>query len=229
MFSSITGIQEVKAGSKIKDLIHDGPLHQYSIDFYINRDKGIVRRWNVFSQGKRSTLVNYLFGKLLWDELNRFEKTIFFNLSEITSDFTIYNTLKAIVLGTSKKDVRKRLENGSFLGLNYISKDRYLMIKHRVNFFFLAEEVSLRRVTKYSGYTKHYKDKGSLRPHIETYVSPSTVFFTNISERTVIEYLTVGKIPFFQGEGVFYPEDANKQKRKSKKNEVKVSVNEENE
>lgn len=212
--NSIQGIQEFPPGFKIKDLIHSGPLHQYHIVFYINREKGILRRWTVFSQGKRSTLINYLFGKLLWDELNSFERTIFFNLPEVTTDFTICNTLKAITLGTFKRKLRKNLEKGAFLGLKFISRKQYLGIKGRVNFFFLLEEVNLRRITKYSGYTKHYKDKGSLRPHVETYVSKPEGIFTNISERIILEYLTVGKIPFFQGE-VIYPEEAKKQKRKT--------------
>jgi hypothetical protein len=175
-----------------------GPLISYHIVKSINREKRTLRRWTVFSQGKRSTLVSYLFGKLLWDELNTQEREVFWYLSEITKDTTIYLSLKALVLGTSKRDLRKRLETSPFKQLKSISRQSYLSIKGRVNFFFLEEEVNLRSVPKYSGYTKHYKDKGSLRPEREI-ISEIFEPCVDVSEDILLHYLTVGEIPLFGG------------------------------
>jgi len=164
-------------------------------------------RWLCFSKGKRRTLLKYLFGKLIWDELSNFERTVFFTLQEVTEDFTIYLSLKALILGTNRRDLRKRLENGHFLGFWFVTRQQYLSIAGEVDFFLIREELHPRRTTKYSGYTKHYKDKGSLRPHVETYVPETDEPIESIPDKLMLEYLTVGKIPFFQGEGIGYPED----------------------
>lgn len=202
-----SGIFLVSNFSEVKDLIRKGPLHRYPIVIEVNRDKGTIRRWLCFSKGKRRTLLRYLFGKLLWDELSNFERRVFFSLEEVTKEFTIYLSLKALILGTTRRDLRKRLENGSFLGFWTITRQQYLGIKGEVDFFLIEEELHPQRTPKYSGYTKHYKDKGSLRPHVETYVPETDDLFESIPEKLLLDYLTVGKIPFFQGEGIGYPEE----------------------
>lgn len=179
-----------------------GPMIKYHIVRSVNRNTGVLRRWTVFSQGKRRTLVSYLFGKVLWDELNTFENNVFWSLKEIVEDQTIYLSLKAMILGVPKRLLRERLKNGEFLGLNYISRQQYLTVKGRVNFFFLEETVNLRRTTKYSGYTKHYKDKGSLRPEREEILSEMFEPLNDVSDETILEYLTVGEIPLFGGRSV---------------------------
>lgn len=184
-----------------------GPLHSYHIVKSVDREKGLLRRWTVFSEGKRSTLTKYLFGKLLWDELNIAEKSVFWHLREITSDTTIYLSLKALVFGVSKKLLRKRLESGSFLGFNFITRQQYLSIKGRVHFFLIEETVNLRKVPKFSGYTKHYKDKGSLAPEREDYLSESFEPLSDVSEEIMLRYLTVGEISLFGGLVVLPDED----------------------
>jgi len=203
----LSGVFLVPNFSEVKDLIRKGPLHRYPIVISVDRDKGTIRRWLCFSKGKRRTLLRYLFGKVIWDELTTFERRVFFSLKEVTEDFTIYLSLKAMILGTSRRDLRKRLENGSFLGFWAISRQQYLSIKGEVDFFLIEEELHPQRTPKYSGYTKHYKDKGSLRPHVETFVPETDGLFEDISDKLKLEYLTVGKIPFFQGDRIGYPED----------------------
>lgn len=188
-----------------------GPLLQFSIVKSVNRETGILRRWTVFSQGKRSVLVKYLFGKLLWDELNKEEAKIFWNLSEITTNVSIYLCLKALAFGTEKQLIRKRLEflNGKF-GILFVTRQQYLTIKGRINFFFMEETVSLRRVPKFSGYTKHHKDKGSLGPEREIALSEVLEPIVDVSEELFWIYLTVGKISLFGGEYSFPDDDSNK-------------------
>lgn len=183
-----------------------GPLLSYPIVQSINRETSVLRRWIVFSQGKRSTLIRYLFGKLLWDELNKFEKEILFNLPEVTNDITIFLSLKALNLGTSKRDLRKRLEQSPFPDLYFISRQSYLSIKGCVKFFFKFEEISVRKTRKFSGYTKHYKDHGSLGIEREFYFSDTLEPYENVSEEILFHYLTVGEIPLL-GREVRYPDE----------------------
>jgi hypothetical protein len=187
-----------------------GPLLSYHIVKSIDREKGVCRRWTVFSQGKRSVLVHYMFGKLLWDNLNSNESKIFWHLSEITNNISIYLSLKALALGIDKKLLRKRLE---FLhekfGLEFVTRQQYLTIKGRVNFFFLEELVNLRRVPKFSGYTKHHKDQGSLGPEREDELSEILEPVVDVSEDFFWTYLSVGKISLFGGECSF-PDETSK-------------------
>jgi len=183
-----------------------GPLKQYQIVQSINREKGTLRRWIVFSQGKRSTLVKYLFAKLLWDELNSYERMILFSLSEVTRDITIFLSLKALNLGIPKVKLRERLRNSPFQELKFISRQSYISIKGRVNFFFYEEEINLRKTPKYSGYTKHYKDKGSLAPEKEEIFSEVLEPYENVEEEILLNYLTVGEFSLFGG-SILIPEE----------------------
>jgi len=205
----LSGIYTVTKPSEVLTSFR-GPLIKYQVMKSIDYEQGTYRFWTVFSQGKRSTLVKYLFGKLLWDELNRFERDLFFRLPEITENKTIYLSLKALVLGVTKRDLRRRLEQGSFLNLSFPSRQQYLSIKGRVNFFFMEEQVHLRSVTKYSGYTKHYKDKGSLRHERVDYYSEIFDPTSNISDEVILTYLTVGDIPFFEGRVLHLEQVPNK-------------------
>jgi len=151
-----------------------------------------------------------MFGKLLWDNLNSNESKIFWHLSEITNNISIYLSLKALALGIDKKLLRKRLE---FLhekfGFEFVTRQQYLTIKGRVNFFFLEEVVNLRRVPKFSGYTKHHKDQGSLGPEREDELSEILEPVVDVSEDFFWTYLSVGKISLFGGECSF-PDETSK-------------------
>lgn len=188
-----------------------GPLLSYHVVKSINRETGLLRRWTVFSQGKRSVLVRYLWGKLLWDELNQREVNIFWNLSEITTYTPIYLCMKALALGISKKLIRKRLEflNTQF-DFGFVTRQQYLSIKGQVNFFFLEETITLRKVPKFTGYTKHYKDKGNLGSEREYYLSEILDPVIDISEEFYWKYLSVGDISLFRGSAVYPDENPRK-------------------
>lgn len=177
-----------------------GPLFQYFIVKSIDRNTGLLRRWAVFSNGKRPTLVRFLFGKWLWDELKESEMNMFWHLSEITDDFTINSSFRARKFGISKKDIRKRLEqfNKLYSLEFFITRQQYLTLKGRGNWFFKEETVSLRKVPKYSGYTKHYKDKGTLGTQREYYLSENEESFVDVNKSSLLfEFLTVGTIGNF--------------------------------
>lgn len=196
-----------------------GPLIQFQIVKSIDRNKGFIRRWTVFSNGKRSTLVRLLFGKLLWDELNRKESDVFWNLSEITTNLTIYLSLKALALGVDKRLLRERLEKGEKLfSLDFISRQQYLTLKGRSNNFFIEETVSLRRTPKFSGYTKHHKDKGSLGTRRDDYVSEILEPIRDVSEKetVIFRFLSIGEISFFDGEAILSPDELQVERNRKK-------------
>jgi hypothetical protein len=155
-----------------------------------------------------------LFGKLLWDELNAMEKRILFCLPEVTNDLTIFLSLKALNLGVPKRHLRSRLEKSPFPELWFISRQQYLSLKGSVHFFFKFEEINIRKVKKYSGYTKHYKDKGSLGIEREFYLSDLMDPYENVSEETLLLYLSVGKFSLLGGV-VHYPDDGPREPKRT--------------
>jgi hypothetical protein len=190
-----------------------GPLISFPIVKSLDREKGLLRRWIVFSQGKRPALVKYLYGKLLWDELNRLELDIWWHLREITEDISIYLSLKALVLGTPKRDLRKRLLESPFPELWVPTRQQYLSVKGQVSFFLKEETLTLRRIPKFKTYTKHYKDKGSLGIDREYYFPEILEPYENVSEEILLKYLTVGEFSLFRGE-VPYPDEEPKSSKR---------------
>jgi len=109
--------------------------------------------------------------------------------------------MKALALGIDKKLLRKRaLTLKKLTGFDFPSRQTYLTIKGRVNFLLMEETISLRKVPKYSGYTKHYKDKGSLGPEKEEILSEILEPDVNISDEILWHFLSVGDISLFGGE-----------------------------
>jgi len=205
---NLRGIKLVSTQSEVFTSFR-GPLFHYPIMRSIDRNNGVIRRWVCFSNGKRPTLPQYLFGKWLWDELNSLENLIFYSLPEVTKEPSIYLSLKSRkTFGVPKKLLRERLIRGEFLGLKGITRQQYLTLKGRVDYFFKEETISTRKTVKYSGYTKHYKDKGSLRKtERDYYISEVVDPFVGVNEEILLEFLTVGTISLSYGRIIFPEED----------------------
>lgn len=199
-----------------------GGFRRYTIVRSIDREKGLLKRWTILSPGRLDALVRYLWGKWLWDELSQEEYAIFLSMDIIFKAPTIYLSLKAKLFGVSKKDIRHRLETlHNLMGTVYVSREQYLSIKANCTFFFVEEDRPLASVPKYSGYTRHYRDQGSLskiRPDmVSDFVEvPSFVD----QDRLIFEFLTVGEIISSSGQVFFLPEDDSKKNRNGKKNQV---------
>jgi len=143
------------------------------------------------------------------------ERTIFWYLSEVTQDTTMFLSLKAPNLGVPKTLLRERLSKSPFPELKFITRQQYISIKGRVNFFFYEEEINLRKTPKYSGYSRHHTDKGSLALGREEILSEVLEPYENVEEEILLQYLTVGSFSLFGGE-ILYPDDGPKSpKRKN--------------
>jgi hypothetical protein len=193
---------------------------EFTIERNIDRNKGISWRWNVLSLGRRSILVDYLWGKFLWDELTKFEKEVFFTLPEITKEKSIYLGLKALAFGISKSEIRERLEYLSNFGfIKFITRQQYLSIKGQVKFVFIEEKFTLQKSPKYSGYTKHYKDKGTLTKVKPEMISELTeYYYDENNDELLFHFLTVGDIILLSQWMYFLPDDGPKKVRNSDTN-----------
>lgn len=72
----------------------------------------------------------------------------------------------------------------------------------------MEEQVNLRRVPKFSGYTKHHKDKGTLGPERD-FLSDIFDPISDVSEEVLFRYITVGEFSLFGGV-YLHPEDGPK-------------------
>jgi len=138
---------------------------------------------------------------------------VFWHLPEITNDITIFLSLKALNLGTSKRDLRRRLESSPFPELQGISRQQYLSVKGQVSFFLKEETLTLRSVPKFKTYTKHYKDKGSLGPDREYYFSDVFEPYEKVSDEILLQYLTVGEFSLFGG-SASHPDEGQKRPKR---------------
>lgn len=199
-----------------------GPLIHFSIVESIDRTNGVLRRWNVFSSGKRSTLVRHLKGKWLWDNLNMEEARIFWLLPEILKDPVFAALLRAYANGVSKKILRERLETCP-IQINFVTRQQYLSRKGRLNLILTKETISLRKTPKYSGYTKHYKDKGSLGSAREYNVLTEVLdTSSNVNEDLLYTWFTVGEFSLFSGDVILRPDETQKGRNSENINEFET-------
>lgn len=168
-----------------------GGLHQYRIVISKDQEHSVVRTWTVLSNGKRSKLKSYILGKLLWDELSKVEWEVVWNNPSILRDTTLFLLLKARNQGISRKILRRNLALlHQFTKMNFITRQQYLGMKGQFRAFIVDEQHQVVPTKKYSGYTKHYKDKGSLRPYRDE-ISEKIIDSTNeVSEEILFSLLT---------------------------------------
>jgi len=175
--------------------------------------KGVGSRWLVRSSGRRSTVVNFLFLKWLWDELSSQELKFMFNLPEFFKDPRFESSFRARAYGTPKKEIRERLNKYlSLIGEHPFDYERYRGMR---GLFLLLElqEFYFPPTPKFSGYTRHHKDKGSLRSRSE---DPLELFtFEEKVDRFEFWFhlLSVGEVRSTIRNVYLFPEESSKKKR----------------
>lgn len=139
-------------------------FHSYSITISEDREKRIRRYFSVISSGKRNKLFSLLFNKWLWDELTKSECTLLYHLPEFFKSEVAMSAFRALQQNP-KIEVRKRiLKLDALIGLPIVlnHKSYYGLLNNLLISVSIGEK-KFPRTIKYSGYTKHYKDRGSLR------------------------------------------------------------------
>lgn len=124
---------------------------------------GVLKRWIVYSVGKRSSLIRHLFLKLIYDELTKEEMNLLLSFNESTSNKSIYFAILAKRRKIPRKIVRKVLETVQIDKTKLPTRNEYLSSK--ISFTIKSEtSPSIEKPKPYRGYSRGYKDgKGSKR------------------------------------------------------------------
>jgi hypothetical protein len=85
-----------------------GGFKTFSVSTSTNREKGTEDRLLVYSQGSRAVVVEYLWLKLLWDELTREEMKLFIMLPEVLNSEIKIGALRALLI-KPKRFIRNKL------------------------------------------------------------------------------------------------------------------------
>jgi hypothetical protein len=144
-----------------------------------------------------------MFAKWLWDELSAEEFQLFINLPGVISIPEVFVALKLRANQISKKEIREFLMNWrNHLALGYVlDRQQYLSLKGQLKIFIIDEEFTLRKSAKYSGYTRHFKDKGTLKKEHPEFSFEKAEPFLNVKIKEelimeVWEYSVSGITPF---------------------------------
>jgi hypothetical protein len=149
----------------------------------------------------------------LWDELTSQELRFFLNLPEFFKTPLFEASFKARAYGVPKKEIRDKLIGLSALeGTHPFTYERYRGMR---GLYLLLElqEVTFVPTPKYSGYTRHYKDKGSLRSEE---ILPDEMFSYDEKVDKVnffFSLLSVGYVHTATGVVVSTPDESSKKKR----------------
>lgn len=192
---------EISNRSVVRHHIPRQGIHEFYVPINIDRTNGVSEFWLFFSKGKKSTLIDYLIGKLLWDELSKLEAEILLLLPESTK-FPFYNILKSIKV-RGKKLTRERYNIAApKLGQSTFTRQQYLSLSGQSIFLLLRIKRTYPKTAKYSGYVKGYRDHGTLRlDKVEIYPDPER-YSINVEEILDL-LLTVEEFP----QGYILPED----------------------
>lgn len=150
--------------------------------------------WNVISSGKRSTLFKYLTLKWLWEELTSAELKYLLDLPELfsSSGKELLACMRMLANGFSKSEIRTRLNKyRQLLGLKPLTAEMFKSMK-QIKFFLQEKELRVPPTKKYSGWTRHHNDHGSLG--LDRLCGPE-INMDYISEEIDLYFLlSVGKI-----------------------------------
>jgi len=185
---------------------------------------GEVVGWHVLSSGRRSTLFKFLFLKWLWDELTFQEFKFITNLPEFFSSEEFVACTRVLASGLPKKEIRTRLNNFRKLrGLKPLSHERYRAMKRGFVFSLVEYTFSPLPTKKYSGWTRHHKDHGTLG---RVLLEPMPSVFTETFEIDLFKVLSVGNVKILNTVFSLSPDDDSKESKQSKKKPMKFTENE---
>lgn len=185
-----------------------GGFRTFKITVSTNLQRGVAERFLILSSGRLGTIVRTLFGKWLWDELTKEELEFFLTLPGVMTEPTIIACLRARSQGIPKSLLRKRLGLIPFL-VSFPSRSQYVSLKGQLFLSVLRQEVILSKTQKYSGYSRHHNDKGSMNPFsLEDNFSLPEEFVPSLKskEELILDFLTTGESYFFAGGSLYNPE-----------------------
>lgn len=178
--------------------------------------------WYVISSGKRPTLFKYLFLKWLWDELTFHEWKFVLNLPEFFSSEEFVACARALASRQPKTVIRTRLNNFRILrGLKPLSEIKYRSMKRNMAYTLVEYTYSPLSTKKYSGWTRHHNDHGSLGRII---LDPLPSEFTEKLEIDLFNILTVGEVKILNTVFSLSPDDVSKETKRKTRRTMKTTV-----
>jgi hypothetical protein len=135
-----------------------GGFKTFTVSISINREKRVESRFCVFSQGSRNKVFEYLWLKLLWDELSRLEIQLVM-LSELNSNlkFSILKSINSHGKVHTRNRLLKLFPEGTY------SRERYQGFK-RLDVEIYEFQRNLPKTPKFSGWIRSASAIGSKRP-----------------------------------------------------------------
>lgn len=178
----------------LKRFRHRG-FRKFLVSYSIDQEKLVLRYFSVISSGKRNKLLKLLFNKWIWDELSQEEYSLLFSLPEFFQHKVVMSAFRALQL-VSKKILRERIKKlDSLIGIDiFLDHNSYYGMLGNLLISFSKGERKLPRTQKYSGYTRHYKDHGSLR--IGSFEEPLSLSEDEFCEENFFYEYFVGMIVF---------------------------------
>jgi hypothetical protein len=161
-----------------------------------NRETGIESRLLVYSQGSRAKVVQYLWLKLIWDELTKQEFELFLLLPEVLNSEIKVSFMRTLLI-QGKKITRERLNRAeSLLGLSVSNREQYQGYK-RLDVEIYEFTRRLPRVPKFSGWVRSLSAVGSKRcQRGPSYLEPLAIIENDYEDERFswYEVLTVGDL-----------------------------------
>lgn len=168
-----------------------------------DRENGIGDVLVILSSGRLPTVERYVFGKWLWDELTIEEMEFFLALPSTLTNPITYACLRARANGVPKVQIRERLNRIPFK-VTFPSRQQYISLK-QLSVTVIRQTLILRKVPKYSGYSRHHNDKGSINPfQLEgNFIPTETMVPSNVcEEKLIFDFLVTGELNLFSGDSI---------------------------
>lgn len=185
-----------------------GPFFRWYVTINTTRD-GYLNRFTVFSSGKRQAVKEYLWLKMVWDQLSKSEFELFLTMKETLEDEKIVGFLRSkliLPLGV----LRSRLLGFErIMGIGISSRERYIGFK-RLRVEIRKDQIRLKKVPKFSGYVRNIasigkgsRGSGNKPEPIETFL------YTVESQIDWYEILSVGDLTLL-GKSIRLPDENQK-------------------
>lgn len=183
-----------------------GSFRTWYLTYSINREKGTSSRFVVFSSGRRHVVHEYLWLKLLWDELSKTEFLLFISMPETYSNIKILGFLQCRLI-LNKRLLRQRLiKMESLIGDTISSRERYRGLK-RLRIDIQQESIRLKKTPKYSGYVRNISSIGRNSGGSSEILEPVSEEYKEIIDPlNWVEILSVGEFSLLSQE-IFLPEE----------------------
>lgn len=181
-----------------------GPFKTHKFGLSTDREKGTLSFLIVYSQGSRHKVMEFLWLKLIWDELSHSEFELLYHSPEFLNDERKFAFLRACLILPKKILRRRLLAIEGILGIKLSSRERYLGMKSRLDLEIHKGLGRLPKVRKYSGYCKTPSSVGTKRGRGVVDTTPDSLLPDEYEfENGTVDWynlLSVGDIPLFPGE-----------------------------